>query len=221
MRGNYYTQYMYEGGDPADDPYMAHTPASGQDLTKEAGWRTLRAHYLANVTLVDRMVKKITDALDKAGVADNTVVVFTSEHGEMAGDHGMLEKRSFYEEASRVPLTMRVPWLTDEQTTLEGSAGHIDLVPTLLDLLGQTPPPHLHGKSLAPVLRGDDDLGENEVVIQWNGTSDELPDRFPGQRGNQPHERAAQTLHHHAGQVEAGAVRGRQGRAVRPEQRSA
>lgn len=180
VRGAYYTQYMYEGGDPAQDPYMSHNPASGQDLTTELGWRTLRAHYLANITLVDRMVAKITDALDKAGVADNTIVVFTSEHGEMAGDHGMLEKRSFYEEASRVPLTIRVPWLSREQTMLEGSASHIDLVPTLLDLMGQTPPPHLQGKSLAPALTGERDLSENEVIIQWNGNSERLPDRFLG-----------------------------------------
>lgn len=180
VRGAYYTQYMYEGGDPAQDPYMSHNPASGQDLTTELGWRTLRAHYLANITLVDRMVAKITDALDKAGVADNTIVVFTSEHGEMAGDHGMLEKRSFYEEASRVPLTMRVPWLSREQTLLEGSASHIDLVPTLLDLMGQTPPSHLQGKSLAPALTGERDLSDNEVIIQWNGNSERLPDRFLG-----------------------------------------
>ncbi len=180
VRGAYYTQYMYEGGDPAQDPYMSHNPANGQDLTTELGWRTLRAHYLANITLVDRMVAKITDALDKAGVADNTIVVFTSEHGEMAGDHGMLEKRSFYEEASRVPLTMRVPWLSREQTMLEGSASHIDLVPTLLDLMGQTPPPHLQGKSLALALTGERDLSDNEVIIQWNGNSERLPDRFLG-----------------------------------------
>ena len=98
----------------------------------------------------------------------------------MAGDHGMLEKRSFYEEAARVPLTMRVPWLSREQTMLEGSAGHIDLVPTLLDLLGQERPDHLQGKSLAPVLRGEKDLSDNEVVVQWNGNSEELPDRFLG-----------------------------------------
>ena len=180
VRGNYYTQYLREGGDPSRDPYMAHTPASGQDLTTELGWRTLRARYLANITLVDRMVARITAALDAAGVADDTLVVFTSEHGEMAGDHGMLEKRAFYEEASRVPLTMRAPWLRREQTLLEGSASHIDLVPTLLDLLGQRPPARLQGKSLAPVLRGDADLSENEVVIQWNGASPELPDRFLG-----------------------------------------
>ena len=135
---------------------------------------------MANITLVDRMVGKITSALDRAGVADNTVVVFTSEHGDMMGDHGMLEKRSFYEEASRVPLLMRVPWLSRESTRVSGSVGHIDLAPTLLDLSGHEVPSRLQGNSLRPVMEGDADLSENDVFIQWNGTSQEIVDRFLG-----------------------------------------
>ena len=154
--------------------------AAEEDLTTEIGWRTLRAHYLANITLVDRMVAKITGALDSAGVADNTVVVFTSEHGDMMGDHGMLEKRSCYDEASRVPLLMRVPWLSGEQRRIEGSVGHVDLVPTLLDLLGEPVPGHLQGRSVAPVLRGERTLEGNDVFIQWNGLSPEMSDRDLG-----------------------------------------
>ena len=67
------------------------------DTTTEVGWRKLRAQYFANVTLVDRNVGRILSALEESGQADNTIIVFTSEHGEMAGDHGMLEKRSLYE----------------------------------------------------------------------------------------------------------------------------
>lgn len=169
VRGNYYTQYMYEGGVQSDDPYMSDNATSGHDVTTELGWRTLRAHYLANVTLVDRMVKKITDALEQAGVADNTVVVFTSEHGEMAGDHGMLEKRSFYEESARVPLLMSVPSLGREQREVGGSFGHIDLVPTLLDLMGEPIPEHLHGQSRLGVLEGRESLDNTDVVVEWNG----------------------------------------------------
>ena len=135
---------------------------------------------MANITLVDRMVGKITSALELAGIADNTVVVFTSEHGDMMGDHGMLEKRSFFEEASRVPLLMRVPWLSREQKMIQGSVGHIDLVPTLLDLIGQDIPDTLQGKSLQCVLKGESDLSDSDVFVQWNGTSDEIPDRFLG-----------------------------------------
>ena len=179
-RADYFMQYMLEGKSHADDVYMTRYAAPGEDLTTEIGWRTLRAHYLANITLVDRMVGKITSALDRAGVAESTVVVFTSEHGDMMGDHGMLEKRAFYEESSRVPMLMRVPWLTREQKIIEGNFGQVDLVPTLLDLIGQPVPEGLQGKSVAPVLRGEETLEGNDVFLQWNGTSDELPDRFLG-----------------------------------------
>ena len=77
----------------------------------------------------------------------------------MLGDHGMLEKRSFYEEASRVPLLMRVPWLSSGQQRVDGSVGHIDLVSTILDLLGESLPDHLEGKSLVPVLARRRDFG--------------------------------------------------------------
>ena len=180
VRAEYFTQFLYEGRDQAEEPYVMRYAAAEEDLTTEIGWRTLRAHYLANITLVDRMVAKITGALDSAGVADNTVVVFTSEHGDMMGDHGMLEKRSCYDEASRVPLLMRVPWLSGEQRRIDGSVGHVDLVPTLLDLLGEPVPGHLQGRSVAPVLRGERTLEGNDVFIQWNGLSPEMSDRDLG-----------------------------------------
>ena len=142
------------------------------DTTTEAGWRKLRAQYFANVTLVDRNLGRIMSALEESGMADNTVVVFTSEHGEMAGDHGMLEKRSLYEEASRVPLLVHVPWLSTRQTRIGGVFGQIDLVPTLLDLLGEPVPDDLEGESRVPVLRGAATLDDNEVFLQWNGVGD-------------------------------------------------
>ena len=125
------------------------------------------------MTLVDNQLGKIFNALKESGQAGNTVIVFTSEHGEMAGDHGMLEKRSLYEEASNVPFLLYVPWLNDsEQKRIPGSVGQVDLVPTLLDLSGSEIPGHLEGKSLGPVLRGDEDLAGNDVFIQWNGMGD-------------------------------------------------
>ncbi len=180
VRANYFLQFMLDGVEQSEDEYMTRYAAPREDVSTELGWRTLRAHYMANITLVDRMVGKITAALERAGVADNTVVVFTSEHGDMMGDHGMLEKRSFFEEASRVPLLMRVPWLSTESTRVRGSVGHIDLAPTLLDLAGQSAPANLQGKSLTPVMCGESDLSANDVFIQWNGTSAEIPDRFLG-----------------------------------------
>ena len=179
VRADYFMQYL-SGGEITKDDYISEALAPGHDLSKEAGWRRLRAQYYGNVTLVDRLVGRITAALERAGIADDTAVVFTSDHGEMLGDHGMLEKRSFYEESARVPLFIRVPWLSSEPRLIGGSVGQVDLVPTLLDLLGEPAPDHLEGKSLLPVLRGQTTLDDNDVFMEWNGISPRLPDRFLG-----------------------------------------
>ena len=176
------------------------------DLTAEDGWRRLRAQYFANVTLVDRQVGKMLAALEATGQMDNTIIVFTSEHGEMAGDHGMLEKRSMYEEASRVPLLIRIPGSAPDASgvsnRIAGSVSLVDLVPTLLELSGSTTDAEewqagrglpmrsmdgfaateasspdssrwpIQGKSLVPVLNGEADLRNNDVIVQWNGMGD-------------------------------------------------
>ena len=150
------------------------------DLTAEDGWRRLRAQYFANVTLVDRQVGKMLEALHNSGQFDNTIIVFTSEHGEMAGDHGMLEKRSMYEEASRVPLLIRTPGSKPDTSQhshrVSGSVSLVDLVPTLLELSNTensaSMPEHLQGNSLAPVMSGEADLSDNDVFVQWNGMGD-------------------------------------------------
>jgi len=140
------------------------------DTTTEAGWRKLRAQYFDNVTLVDNQIAKIIGALKETGQYDNTIIIFTSEHGEMAGDHGMLEKRSLYEEAARVPLLMKLSGVDSKR--VPGSVGLVDMVPTMLEMMGAEVPEHLQGKSLMPVIDGASDLDDNDVFVQWNGMGD-------------------------------------------------
>ena len=138
------------------------------DLSTEAGWRELRARYLGNVTLMDRAVGTVLKALDESGLADNTIVAFTSEHGDLLGDHGILQKSMLYEEAIKVPLMLRAPWLGTEGRIVKGRISHVDLAPTLLDLMGEPLPPQLQGESRVPVLRGQSSLDGNDVVVQWH-----------------------------------------------------
>ena len=176
VKADYYLKYL-EGGDPSEDPYMTTWAAVGEDVTSELGWRTLRAHYFASISLVDTMVGKIMGALERSGLTENTIVVFTSDHGDLLGDHGMLEKRSFYEESARVPLLMSIPGLNREGPEIEGSFSQIDLVPTLLDLLGETIPDHLHGQSRLGVLEGRETLEDTDVIVEWNGVREGHFDR--------------------------------------------
>ena len=97
------------------------------------------------------------------------MIVFTTDHGDSLGDRGMLGKRAFYDEVARVPLIFHVPWITQEEQRLPGQFGHVDLTPTILDLLGQEPPSHLQGASRAPALRGETTLEEDDVFMQWHG----------------------------------------------------
>ena len=149
------------------------------DISSEHGWRELRAKYLANITLVDDMVGMIVKSLEEQGVLDDTVIVFTSEHGEMAGDHGMLEKRSMYEESARVPLIIRAPKISTDKKVVSGNFSHVDLVPTLLDLLGVDLPSGLDGKSVSEVLEDGTNLRNNEVFVEWNGIGS-IEDRLLG-----------------------------------------
>ena len=162
---------------PPDNAALMHTliqrHADEEELPasewNEEGWRRLIARYWGLVTLVDRAVGRILAALEESGTADNTVVVFTSEHGDQLGEHSIFQKAVFYEQSVKVPLLMRVPWLGREQQMVPGRWSHIDLVPTLLDLIGSAIPDHLQGSSRAPVLAGEETMDGVDAVIDWNG----------------------------------------------------
>jgi arylsulfatase A-like enzyme len=152
--------------------------STDQDLHSEAGWRRIMANYYGLVAQVDRSVGAILAELERLGLADNTIVVYTSDHGDMMGSHRLLAKTVMYEESVRVPWLMRVPGLKGRSGVLPGRYSHIDLVPTLLDLMGAAPG-GLPGKSLVPVLRGERGA-ESDVFIQWNGAEGELSTTLPG-----------------------------------------
>ena len=155
--------------------YYMESEEYGLDLRSEEGWRGVLARYWGNVTLVDRSVGRILRALEESGQADDTVVVFTSDHGEMAGDHGILGKTVMYEESVRVPLLLRAPMLSGEPRHIGGNLSHIDLVPTLLELMGEAIPDSLQGESRVPVLRGDQELTGNDIFIEWSGADGHPP----------------------------------------------
>tara|TARA_Y100000588_G_scaffold91114_1_gene98336 strand:- start:2857 stop:3813 length:957 start_codon:yes stop_codon:yes gene_type:complete len=178
LRADNNMQFL-EGSSQSYMGYVENKIAEFNDLSSEYGWRQLRARYLANITLVDDMVGMIYASLEKQGLLDDTVIVFTSEHGEMAGDHGMLEKRSMYDESSRVPLIIRAPKISTEKRVVSGNFGHVDLVPTLLELLGLEVPEGLDGKSVAEVLESEGNLRNNEVFVEWNGIGS-IEDRLLG-----------------------------------------
>lgn len=109
----------------------ANYPANGKTANLELDARV----YFALVSSVDRQVARILQALDDSGEADNTIVIFTSDHGEMMGSHGLFAKSVIYDEAFLVPLMVRFPQRLRARTE-DLMIGKVDLMPTILGLVG-------------------------------------------------------------------------------------
>jgi choline-sulfatase len=125
-----------------------------------------RAGYYGLVTHLDRQVGEILAALGESELADNTAVIYTSDHGEMAGEHGLWCKSSFYEGCASVPLIVSQPGRIAPGTRPGRVCNLIDLGPTMIDLAGADPLPEVDGRSLAPTLRGETDEGSDETFSE-------------------------------------------------------
>jgi len=128
-------------------------------------YRSIKQRYLGLVTLVDQSIGAILKSLERCGLTDDTIVVHTSDHGDSLGAHHLFGKEVMFEEAARVPLLIRLPAQRHGEV-ISQAVGHIDFVPTLLDLLGQPSHPQCAGKSLLPILNEEEATLES-IFIEW------------------------------------------------------
>ena len=112
--------------------------------------------YLATVQSVDDSVGRLLAYLDESGLAANTLVVYTSDQGFFLGDHGLYDKRFMYEESLRMPFLVRWPRVVAPGTAPSGMALNVDFAPTFLDVAGLPVPREMQGRSLLPILRGQE-----------------------------------------------------------------
>lgn len=139
--------------DRARRPAPAYQSAfKEQDLMTDDQRRAAIQAYWASITFMDAQVGQVLDALDRLGLADSTIVVFTSDHGYHLADHGLWQKRSLFERSARVPLIIAVPRAKTRGAAARGLAELVDLYPTLAELAGIKPTGPLDGVSLAPML---------------------------------------------------------------------
>lgn len=119
----------------------------------ERQWREYLWVYYRLVEIADAEMGRVLAALDQTGRTADTVVVFTSDHGEMMGSHQMVTKQKLYEEAATVPLIVTTPG-GDGRVDSQHFASGLDILPTMLDYAGIAAPPSLQGRSLRPLVEG-------------------------------------------------------------------
>jgi choline-sulfatase len=153
----------------ADDDLDPHSRrlrhVIGADVTdlSDEQIRAARHAYLANVSYVDAHIGSLLDVLDVHGMADDTVVIFTADHGDMLGERGLWYKMTYFENGCRIPMVIRTPEGTGAGTTNATHASLLDVAPTLLDLAGVDIPTEMDGDSLIPLLDGPTNTGRSVV----------------------------------------------------------
>lgn len=130
-------------------------------VTPELHKGLLEAYY-ASISYMDEQVGRVLKALDELGLRENTIVIFSSDHGYLLGHHHKFQKQHLFEESTRVPFILSVPWMTKSHGHASNKITElVDLYPTLAELAGLTPPANLQGQSLLPLLK-------NPTTKEWS-----------------------------------------------------
>lgn len=171
----------------ATDELFAKLPSFAQDSEARRRWerrfatpemfqRTLRDYYRL-ISGIDREVGRMLEVLRERGLAENTLIVFTSDNGFFFGERGLAGKWFMYEESLRVPLIVFDPTLPAAQRgrTVDAMTLNIDLAPTLLDYAGETIPPVMQGRSLRPLIAGREVPWRDEFFYEHHTVARIIP----------------------------------------------
>jgi len=133
-------------------------------------WAPVVSRYLGEISLMDAQIGRILDALGRIG-SDNTLVIYTTDHGDMCGGHGMIDKHFImYDDVTRVPLTMRWPGHIEPNSRCDAFVAHsIDLATTFCEVADMPVPETFRGKSFLPLLAGQQDNGRQDIFSMYHG----------------------------------------------------
>jgi arylsulfatase A-like enzyme len=159
-------------------PHQVKRHPRADELTWE-DWAEAVRYYYAFTTLIDEQIGRILDHLERTGLAENTVVIFTSDHGETLGSHGGLTDKGWhhFEEIQRIGMILRGPSAWGETgcapgTVLPQWASLLDVYPTICDLAGSDyDADAVHGRSLLPLLRGATEDWRDELFVEFCGVN--------------------------------------------------
>lgn len=162
--------------------------AIGMKTLPDEEWQKITAYYYGMITCIDDAIGRMLDVIDQELGLDKTVIVFTSDHGEMLGDHHLLFKGTMYDEVTRVPLIATGPGITSG-TTCHNLISTIDIMPSLLACAGTEIPPSVQGESFTPASpevpanertalliesdNGSRTLWKPDARLTWHGQNDQ------------------------------------------------
>ena len=132
----------------------------------EAFIREIIAHYYGMISLMDQAIGRILAQLHQGGLDQDTLVLFTPDHGEHLGDHWLIYKCAHYDELFHLPFLLRLPGRVRAGERLPGFHSFVDVMPTLLDLLGVKTPLSVQGHSFADALQGGSEKARSAVLIE-------------------------------------------------------
>lgn len=164
-RANAEQKALYE---PVLDSINAFFEANWPNMTDEEKmrWKYQRymQDYLACISSVDDNVGRVLDYLDESGLAENTIVIYTSDQGFYLGEHGWFDKRFIYDESFKTPLLVRWPGVIEAGTVRTEMVQNLDFAPTFLAAAGIDIPSDMQGESLIPLWQGNDAAWNREAV---------------------------------------------------------
>lgn len=136
-----------------------------------AEWAPIVGRYLGEITLLDHQIGRVLASLEALGLAENTLVIYAADHGDLCGGHGMIDKHFvMYEELVRVPLIMRWPAGLPAGVCNDGFiCAALDLAATFCDAAGVAAPAHFVGQSLLPIARSEHESGRTHAFASYHG----------------------------------------------------
>lgn len=152
-------------------PHQVKLAPRGEQMRWE-DWETMLRFYYARMTMIDSQIGRLRDWLEAEGLLENTVLIFTADHGETIGSHGGLMDKGWhhFEETHRIPFLVRMPDGSGAGERRREFVSLADIYPTVLDLAGgEYAPDAVHGLSLAPLLRGEATEWRDSVVTEFCG----------------------------------------------------
>ena len=142
-------------------------PPDAEGMSSEELLRAMLRNYYGSITNIDHNVGRLLDELDDLGMGEDTIVVFTSDHGEMMGSHGHMHKVQPWDESTRVPFLLRYPNAVPAGTRVSRPFGHPDILPTLFDLMGLEQPADIEGTDFSPLFRGGEATVPDSTPLLW------------------------------------------------------